>query len=193
MRHFAFSLVLVGAASLLATPTFAHITPNVQLVKKSDFIHQNLPKATQMFAKDLTPEVLGRVHEATGWRPGEDEAKVYVGRDAAGALVGSVVFLWTASEHGPVGIGVAFDPTGTIRAATVTDMASEPLTWVRPLLQDGRIAAFDGLAPDAKPNPAEIAPDVYANMTRYYAKIIAEGVARARAVEEAALGASSGG
>jgi hypothetical protein len=193
MRRFAFSLILVGAASLLATPTFAHITPNVELVKKSAFIHQSLPGATQMFAKDLTSEVLERVHEATGWSPGKDEAKVYVGRDEGGALVGSVVFLWTASEHGPVGIGVAFDASGTIRAATVTDMASEPLTWVRPLLQDGRITAFDGLAPDAKPNPAEIAPDVYAKMTRYYAKVIAEGVARARAVEKATLGTTSGG
>ncbi len=179
--------VLAAAATLLAGPAFAHITPNVQLVKKSAFVQQGLPGATKFFAKDLSPEVVRSVQEATGWRPTADEVKLYVGRDAGGALVGSVVFLWTASEHGPVGVGVAFDPAGAIRVATVTDVASEPLTWVRPLLQDGRIAAFDGLAPAAAPDPARIAPQVHAKMPRYYAQVIAEGVARARAVERAAF------
>ncbi len=184
--------VLAAAASLLAAPAFAHITPNVQLVKKSAFVQQVLPGATNLFAKDLTADVARRVREATGWSPNSDELQLYVGRDAGGALVGSVVFLWTASEHGPLGVGVAFDPAGAIRAATVTDVASEPLTWVRPLLEDGRIAAFDGLAPGATADPAAIAPAVQASMPRYYAKVIAESVARARAVERAALQPASG-
>lgn len=181
------------AAALLAPPAFAHITPNVQLVKKSAFVQQGLPGATQLFAKEISPEVAGSVQKATGWKPTTDEVKLYVGRDAGGALVGSVVFLWIASEHGPVGVGVAFDPAGAIRLAAVTDVASEPLTWVRPLLTDGRIAAFDGLAPGAEADAAAIAPGVHAKMPRYYAQVIAEGVARARALEKAAFPSGSGG
>lgn len=187
------SLALAVAATLFAPPAFAHITPNVQLVKKSAFVQQGLPGATKLFAKDLSPEVVRSVEKATGWKPTAEEVKIYVGRDAGGALMGSVVFLWTASEHGPVGVGVAFDPAGAVRVATVTDVASEPLTWVRPLLQGGRIAACDGLAPGAVLEPAAIAPQVHAKMPRYYARVIAEGVARARAVEKAAFGGGSGG
>lgn len=193
VRNLSFLLVAAGAASLLALPAVAHITPNVQLVKKSAFVQRALPGATKLFAKSLSSEAAERVHEATGWSPDRGELQLYVGRDEGGDLVGSVVFLWTASEHGPVGVGVAFDPSGAVRVATVTDVASEPLTWVRPLLEDGRITAFDGLAPGAAPDPAAIAPAVHASMPRYYAKVIAEGVARARAVARAAFSGEAGG
>ncbi len=192
VRNLPILLVLAGAASLPAAPAVAHITPNVQLVKKSAFIQRALPGATKLFAKSLSADTAKRVREATGWSPDRGELQLYVGRDGGGALVGSVVFLWTASEHGPVSLGVAFDRTGTIRLATVTDVASEPLTWVRPLLEDGRIAAFDGLAPGAEADAAAIAPRVHASMPRYYAQVIAEGVVRARAVERAAVGDESG-
>jgi hypothetical protein len=178
--------LLALAVGLVALPAFAHITPNVKLVERGTFVQQSLPGATGFFAKDLDlgADDLARIHKETGWTPTAEEVQVYVGRDAGGSLVGSVVFLWIASEHGPVGIGVAFDPQGKVLAATVTDVGSEPLTWVRPLLPDGTVTAFAGLGLDAKPDPDQVEPTVKAAMPRYYAEVIAQGVERAQAVEK---------
>jgi hypothetical protein len=105
--------------------------------KKGEFLRESLPGAVRFFEKRMawSGEDGAAVERATGWRPSDESCKVYVGRDAEKRLIGSAVFLWMPSQHGPVGIGVAFDPEGTIRRATVTDVAAEPLVWVRPLLE----------------------------------------------------------
>jgi hypothetical protein len=182
MRSYAVAL----AAALVALPALAHITPNVKLVERSAFVAQSLPGATQYFAKDLSLGAgeVARIRQATGWTPSAEEVQAYVGRDQGGGLVGSVVFLWIASQHGPVGMGVAFDPQGKVLAATVTDVGSEPLAWVRPLQPQGTIAAFAGLGPDASPDPARVEPAVQSAMPRYYAEVLAAGVERAQAVEK---------
>jgi hypothetical protein len=95
--------------------------------------------------------------------------------------------LWITSEHGPVGIAVAFDPAGKILRVAVTDIGSEPLGWVRPLLDNGGMAACAGLPLDAAPDPARIAPQVTGRMSRYFAKVITDGVARAQALERVAM------
>ncbi len=106
-----------------------------------------------------------------------------MGRDAQGQLVGTVIFLWVPSQHGPVGIGVVFRPDGAVRRVAVTDVGSEPIAWVRPLIDGGGMAAFEGLAAGAAPDASRVAPRVNGSMSRYYAGIIARGVARAQAVE----------
>ena len=127
------------------------------------------------------------IRRATGWDPSEEDTKVYVGRDARGELVGTVIFLWMSSQHGPVGIGVAFRADGAVRRVAVTDVGSEPVAWVRPLIDGAGLAPLEGLAADAAPDPSVIAPGVKGSMSRYYAGIIAKGVARAQAVERVVL------
>jgi hypothetical protein len=176
-------------ASGLAFPALAHVTPNVQLVARGDFIRQALPGATKFFEKQLMiggPD-MASIRKATGWTPSEEDARVYVGRDGSGGLVGSVAFVWMPSEHGPVGIGVAFDPAGKVLQAIVTDVGSEPLAWVRPLIQGGGMAAFRGLGPADSPDPARVAPQVKGAMSRYYAEVISGGVARAQALERVSI------
>ncbi|HXO21280.1 MAG TPA: hypothetical protein VOA87_15305, partial [Thermoanaerobaculia bacterium] len=121
-----------------------------------------------------------------------EEAKIYAGRDGQGRLVGRVILVWVPSEHGPLGLGVAFDAAGRILQVTVTDVGSEPLAWVRPLVEGGGMAAFAGLGADAAPDPGKVAPAVQGTMSRYYAKVIAMGVGRAQALERAALAATVG-
>src|SRR5262249_38109176 len=133
MRKLALSLLVLGLASILE----AHVTPNVTLVRRGDFVKESLPGATKFFEKSLSPSAIAAVQKDTGWTPSGDDAKIFVGRDDGGRLVGTVVFLWVPSQHGPLGMGVAFTPDGTIRRATVTDVGTEPLAWVRPLLRDG--------------------------------------------------------
>ena len=175
--------VCVGIFLPLAA--LAHVTPNVTLVRRGDFVKQALPSATKFFEETLGAPVLAAVQRGSGWTPSPEETKVYVGRDDKGSLVGSVVFEWIPSQHGPVGLGVAFGPAGNILEATVTDVGTEPLVWVHPLLKDGRLAALSGLALSAAPDAARIAAGASGSMVQYYAGVIAGGVARAQALERA--------
>ncbi len=163
----------------------AHITPNVELVRRGEFLRSSLPGATKFFQKEfmISGADGAEIRRKTGWSPSEEDTRVYVGRDSSDRLVGTVVFLWMPSQHGPVGIAAAFDPSGTVRRVAVTDVGSEPLAWVRPLIDAGGPNALAGLSPGAAPDPARIAPGVSGSMSRYYARVIADGVSRAQAIE----------
>ena len=176
---------IAGFSLLTSSILFAHVTPNVQLVKRGEFIQSSLPGSTKFSEKVLMiggPD-MASIKAATGWAPTEEDAKIYLGRDAAGKLVGSVAFVWMPSEHGPVGIGIAFDTEGKILRAAVTDVGTEPLAWVRPLTEGNGLAPVEGLTLQDHPKAPAIAPSVRGAMSRYYAGVIAEGVARAQALE----------
>jgi hypothetical protein len=182
-------LLLTLAALLFPLALAAHITPNVSLVARGEFLKQGLPGATRFFEKEM---MISRgdgaaIRKATSWAPSEEDTKVYVGRDAQGQLVGTVIFLWMSSQHGPIGIGIAFRPDGGVRRVTVTDIGSEPVVWVRPLIDGGGMDAFEGLAAGAAADPSRVAPEANGSMSRYYARLIADGVARAQAVERVIL------
>ncbi|HEX4497154.1 MAG TPA: hypothetical protein VIE43_15885 [Thermoanaerobaculia bacterium] len=183
------SLSLVLTLAMLSTvPALAHVTPNVELLKKGDFVQQSLPGASQYLEKKLAigGSDLAAIKKGTGWTPSEEDVRIYVGRDRQGALIGTVVFLWIPSEHGPVGVGVAFDPAGAILRAEVTDVGSEPLAWVRPLLASNGMSAFAGLPLATPPDSAKLSPAATGRMSRYYAEVIADGVKRAQAIERVA-------
>ncbi|HEY7113321.1 MAG TPA: hypothetical protein VIA45_10360 [Thermoanaerobaculia bacterium] len=181
--HRVFSaLVALGCAAA----AFAHVTPNVTLVRKGDFLKEALPGATKYFERHLM--IAGSegaaIRQATGWTPTDEDTKVYVGRNDGGVLVGSVVFLWMPSQHGPVGVAVAFDAGRIVRRVAVTDVGTEPLVWVKPLLDGGGLRTLEGLALGSSPDAARlVSPDAGA-MTRYYAGIVAGAVVRAQKLEE---------
>ena len=190
--RFATLAAAMAATVVAVAPALAHVTPNVTLLKRGEFVKQSLPAATEFFEQKLAfgGADVAAIKSRTRWTPSEEDVKVYLGRDAEKRLAGSALFLWVPSEHGPVGVAVAFDPTGKILRVAVTDVGSEPLAWVRPLLQGDGMTAFAGLPLDAAPDPAKVAPGVTGNMSRYYAEVIAEGVARAQAVERVSLAAA---
>jgi hypothetical protein len=181
-------VALCAAAFGFAWVLEAHVTPNVVLVRRGDFVKESLAGASKFFEKTLGVSAIAAVRARTGWTPSGEDTKVYVGRDGDGRLVGSVVFLWVPSQHGPLSLGVAFGPDGRVRRATVLEVGTEPLAWVRPLLQDGVLGGFEGLAPSEPPDPSRISPRAAGAMSRYYAQVIAGGIARAQAVERASAG-----
>lgn len=191
-RFGTFFATLAVAAAVAAMPAFAHVTPNVSLLKRGEFVKQSLPAATEFFEQKLAfgAADVAAIKSRTRWTPSEEDVKVYLGRDAEKRLAGSALFLWVPSEHGPLGVAVAFDSAGKILRAAVTDVGSEPLAWVRPLLQGDGMTAFAGLPLDATADPAKVAPGVTGNMSRYYAEVIAEGVTRAQAIERVSLAAA---
>ena len=192
-RFAALAAAVTAAAALAAAPALAHVTPNVELLKRGEFVKQSLPAATEFFEQKLAfgEKDVAAIRSRTRWTPSEEDVKVYLGRGAERRLVGSALFLWVPSEHGPVGVAVAFDPAGKILRAAVTDVGSEPLAWVRPLVQADGMTAFAGLSLDAAPDPAKVAPAVTGSMSRYYAEVIAAGVTRAQAVERVSLAAAA--
>jgi hypothetical protein len=189
MRKLARSLAALAVALAPAVPALAHVTPNIELVKKGEFVRESLPGAAHFFQESLalSPGDRATVRRATGWEPSDEDAKVYVGRDGDGRRVGTVALVWVPSQHGPVGVATAFEADGKVRRVAVTDAGSEPLIWVRPLLDAGGLAAFSGLPLDARPDPAKVAPQVEGRMNRYYAEVVAQAVARAQALERLSL------
>src|SRR5712691_6303539 len=177
-------LILSAALLSIAAAAAAHISPNVTLVRRVDFLRQAFPGPTRFSERALEERALDAVRQGTGWRPSEEEARLYIARTAEGKLVGTAVFLWIPSQHGPIGIAAAFDPDGTVRQAAVTDIGAEPLAWVRPLLVQNRLEPLAGLKPNSAPDPDRIAPASTGAMTRYYAKVIAQGIRRSQAVEK---------
>lgn len=184
MRKFVLWAIVFSFALALE----AHVTPNVVLVRRGDFVKEALSGATKFFEKTLGAPAIATVRADTGWTPSGEDARVYVGRDDSGRLVGSVVFLWVPSQHGPVSVGVAFSPDGKIRRATVLEVGTEPLAWVRPLLVDGSLSGVEGLALSQAPDPSRIGPLATGAMSRYYARVIAEGIGRAQSVEKSSVG-----
>jgi hypothetical protein len=183
-------LLLCAALFGFALTLDAHVTPNVVLVRRGDFVKASLSGATKFFEKTLGAPVIAAVRAETGWTPSGEDAKLYVGREDAGRLVGSVVFLWVPSQHGPLSVGVAFGPDGKILRATVLEVGTEPLVWVRPLLVNGSLGGVEGLALSQAPDPSRIGLLAPGAMSRYYAKVIAEGIARAQSIEKSSLGAA---
>src|ERR1700758_4790339 len=95
-------LLLCAAALAGAAILQAHVTPNVVLMRRGDFVKESLSGAAKFFERTLSASAIAAVRTGTGWAPSEEDAKVYVGRESGGRLVGSVVFLWIPSQHGPV-------------------------------------------------------------------------------------------
>jgi len=186
MRKF----LLWAIAFAFALALEAHVSPTVVLVRRGDFVKESLSGATKFFEKTLSAPAIAAVRAETGWTPSEEDAKVYVGRESGGRLVGSVVFLWMPSQHGPLSLGVAFSPDGKIRRATVLEVGTEPLAWVRPLLVNGSLGGVEGLALAQTPDPSRIGRSTTGAMSRYYAKVISEGIARAQSVEKSSVDAA---
>jgi len=183
MRKTFLPLLLFSFAAAAA----AHVSPNVTLIRRGDFLRAAFPEAARFFEKALEKPPAKEL-ASDGWQPSQDETRIYVARNGGGRLIGTAVFLWIPSQHGPIAIGIAFDSEGTVREAAVTDIGAEPLAWVRPLLSRNRVEGLRGLRLDSPPDPGRIAPTGGGAMTRYYAKVIAEGTGRAQAIEKAALG-----
>lgn len=182
------TLMQLVAGLLCVIPSLAHVTPTVYLVKRGDFVRNALQGASRFYEHRLDARAVQEVaaEAQSKWHPSPREIKLYVGRDDQGDLAGTVVFLRVPSEHGPVGLGVAYDSTDRILRATVTEVGSEPLAWVQPLLDAHALSGLKGAAADAEVNPADLAPQIHGRMSRYYAQVIARGVERAGMVLRAA-------
>jgi hypothetical protein len=59
----------------------AHVTPNVVLVRRGDFVKESLSGATKFFEKTLGAPAIPAVAADTAWTPTGEDTKAFVGRE----------------------------------------------------------------------------------------------------------------
>jgi len=179
-------LALAGVAATTAPP---HITPTVVITKQADAIRGGIPGATQFFMKTVT---IGqddfRALSEGGFRPEEEEVKFYYGTDASGQTLGVVLFPQVNTpQHGPVEVGLALAPDGTVRRVVVTKATVETKPWVQAAVSSGLLRQFVGMRAGSNPRSAldAISKDAIGDMPYYVAGLIAQNVARGLAYHQA--------
>ena len=178
-RAAALLLALAGAAWTSAPP---HITPTVVITKQADAIRNGIPGATEFFVKTVT---IGqddfRSLSEGGFRPDEQEVKFYYGKAANGAVQGIMLFPQVnTTQHGPLEIGLALAPDGSVRSVVVTKATVETKPWVQAATRTGLLQAFRGMRPGATPRSAldSVSKEAIGDMPYYVAGLIAQNVAR---------------
>ena len=172
-------LALAGVAATSAPP---HITPTVVMTKQADAIRNGIPGATQFFVKTVTvgDDDYGALSEA-GYRPDEEEVKFYYGKDASGRVMGVMLFpQMNTTMHGPLEIGLALAPDGSVRSVVVTKATVESKPWVQAATSTGLLQGFQGMRQGTDPQTAlsAVSEDTIGDMPYYVAGLIAQDVAR---------------
>lgn len=193
---------MIGAATLLlslgavaAAPMRPHITPTVVLRKQADVIRSALPEATQFFVKTVTigQSDFNSLSEA-GFAPDEEEMRFYYGTRGDGSVVGVVLFPQiNTSQHGPVEIGLALTPQGTISSVVLTKATIETKPWAQAAERSDLMARFVGMRSDGNPDSAlqSVSRDSIGEMPYYVAGLIVRTVSRGLALYRTLYDASA--
>jgi len=176
------ALLLALAAGAWTSAPAPHITPTVVLTKQADAIRNGIPDATQFFVKTVTVgEDDFRMLSEGGFRPDEEEVKFYYGKGGDGSVRGVVLFpQLNTAQHGPVEVGLALSPDGTIRSVVVTKATVETKPWVQAAVAHGLLDRFVGIRVDGNPQAVldGESKDTMGEMPYYFAGLIARDVAR---------------
>jgi hypothetical protein len=178
MRRILLPAMVTAIAILVTTAVaLAHVTPPVVLVSDRDAVIALLDGARRFFVREvkLTPEQQQRVRQRSGWRPDGEFYRFYVGRDDAGRLVGTMLFLTDYTIHGPVRVAVGLGADGKVRGATVVELTEETYAWVKPLLDQRFTQHFVGLDSGG----SFVAERIDEGMQKFYGQIIASLIQRA--------------
>jgi len=170
--------VLLGAAAAV----LLHITPTVVLVKREDAVNRLLPGADNFAARELhlSSADSKRLHDAVGWEPPDGVVTFYVGKHQDQAI-GALVFMRVDCQHGPIELGIGFDPRGTVRGVEITKATVEMKPWIIEALRAGLTDAYRGLALDQAPAGAEKLKPRVGAMPGYMAELTDKGVMHAAA------------
>jgi hypothetical protein len=133
--------LLVGAAR--------HPTPTVVLIKQTDLIRSALGGggANQFFVRKVTigKDDLAKIQRDVDFSPEDPDVTFYLGKDAAGKLVGATLFPQVNTMHGPVEVGLTLKPDGSIASVAVTQATVETKPWVEEAVASGFLKRFQGM------------------------------------------------
>ena len=135
----------LAASLLLALPP--HITPTVTLVTEANAIRQAIGGAAHYFARtvDIGRNDLASIKHDASYTPDVRDVRFYYGTDNAGKLTGVMLFPEVNTQHGPIEVGLALDPRGTVTKVIVTKATVESKPWVEKMVRSGYLDHFKGL------------------------------------------------
>ncbi len=175
---------LAIGATLMATTTAAapHITPMVVLTKQADVIRRTLDDADDFFVRtvEIGRDALASIREEVSFTLDDPEYNFYYGTDAAGRVVGVVLFPQANTQHGPVEVGLTLDRNGVVTSAVVTKATAETRPWVTAAVEAGLMEGFVGMRHGDDPERAleRLASSELGSMPSFFAEVTAETVKR---------------
>ncbi len=196
MRLFKTAMGLaIGAIFMGATTAAApHITPTVVLTEQADVIRRTLDDADDFFVRtvEIGRDALASIREEISFKLDDPEYNFYYGTDAAGRVVGVVLFPQANTQHGPVEVGLTLDRDGVVMSAIMTKATAESRPWVTKATEAGLMEGFVGMRHGDDPERAldGLSSSELGSMPFYFAEVTAEAVKRGL-VLHAALYASS--
>jgi hypothetical protein len=136
-----------AAAAVLLVALPPHITPTVTLVSHADAIKQAIGGAAHYFARtvDIGRNDLASIKREASYTPDQENVRFYYGTDDAGKLAGIILFPEVNTQHGPLEVGLALDPNGTVLKVIATKATVETKPWVEAMVKSGYLDHFTGL------------------------------------------------
>lgn len=172
-------MILLGCLFLswaAPNPGSAHRTPVIKLASVKEAIHRMFPQQ-KLFLKevDLTDRQVEALESYGNWDSVDTHHKFFVSRGQDHSLKRAAVFMNEFTRHGNIVLAVAFDAKGRVVDVLITDIQSEILGWVEPLLNKNYTQTFRG-----KNSGMDLSLDskwkTSSSMTQTYALIIANAV-----------------
>ena len=136
-----------GAAAGVLLVALPHITPTVTLVSHAHAIEQAIGGAAHYFARtvDIGREDLSSIEREAGYTPENRNVRFYYGTDEARVMTGVMLFPEVNTQHGPLEVGLALDPKGTVLKVILTKATVETKPWVEAMVKSGYLDHFTGL------------------------------------------------
>lgn len=177
------ALISILAVVFATAPClYAQGADTVMLATKGEVISNSLPKAANYYVKDipLGQRDRAKIKAQGNFTPQISELKFFYGTDKGGSLVGTVLFLKMETEHGPIEVGVALSPGGTVSNVAVTEATTETEPWIKAAENAGLMKELIGLSSASGTNPLQnVSESGMGAMPYFAAQVIATAVIRA--------------
>lgn len=174
-------LPVLATAFFLAAGAYAQNTQTVILARRGDVVSNSLTKATNFFVKDvaLGESERAKIKAQGNFSPQISKLKFFYGENAAGSLVGTVLFLKMETQYGLIEVGIAFSPGGAVSNVVVTRATVQTEPWVKAAEKAGVLKHFNGISSNSEANPlAGVSKSELGAMPYFAAQVIATAVVR---------------
>ncbi len=169
----------VAIVMCMSADAYAQGGKAITLARKGDVIKNSLPNATNFFVKKiiLNDHDKAKIKAQGSFSPQVSHLKFFYGEDAAQELVGTVLFNRMITSDGPIEVGIAFTPGGTVSNVVVTRATARMKPWIETAISGGVLKHLIGIGSDALSDPmknvseSDLGPQAY-----HIAKVITAAV-----------------
>ncbi len=169
----------LAVATCFAVRAYAQDTTSVVMAKRGDVIQKSLPTATNYFVREvvLGQDEIAKIKLQGSFSPQVSRLKFFYGKDTFGGFVGTVLFDGIKTIHGPVEVGIAFTPGGTVSNVVVTKATAETEPWVKAALASGLVKNYIGMSSKSMANPLQnVSPALIGEKPYFMAQAITTAV-----------------